>query len=440
MELPFDASHILIELSKNGIDLVEITGNDATNKNFPVTLLIFRLHKESIVSCIYQGFMESLFDNANVWRTDPLVAFESFVLSPEFQLLGRRHATSTKTAAPVPMRATSARIYVLMFGKFIRWLSERNIILLDVTNTDILAFLEHGSNEADQAEGATPTKDLNSSIRVRYLRLFERVFQHLDVHPNPARHAAFDIYKSGNKTLRGQDLDKVTLTQAEQDAFMLALPTAPAVPAAPPASARGNQTAAPPRGWKRRRDRAMQAMMLGAGLKVSEVIGIVTESLGTADAQGSVAVTVSPATTAGTGRWHQTQLRAFAVAEVLAWRNERKALKIPGALLFPATLDGGTLDKATVYRQVKATFERAGVAVPRLGGRTLRNSFAVRELQQGASIELVGEFMGHRKRKSTEHYLLGNADASSSVTQEQEVTASDAPQRGRRARTPKNPA
>jgi integrase/recombinase XerD len=81
-------------------------------------------------------------------------------------------------------------------------------------------------------------------------------------------------------------------------------------------------------------------------------------------------------------------------------------LKIPGILLFPATLDGGTLDKATVYRQVKATFERAAINVERLGGRTLRNSFAVRELKEGASIELVGEFMGHRKRKSTEHYLI----------------------------------
>ncbi|MDB5772217.1 MAG: hypothetical protein JWM42_2591 [Burkholderia sp.] len=30
----------------------------------------------------------------------------------------------------------------------------------------------------------------------------------------------------------------------------------------------------PTRGWKRRRDRAMQAMMLGAGLKVSEAIGL----------------------------------------------------------------------------------------------------------------------------------------------------------------------
>jgi site-specific recombinase XerD len=54
---------------------------------------------------------------------------------------------------------------------------------------------------------------------------------------------------------------------------------------------------------------------------------------------------------------------------------------------------------------VKATFARAGIEVSRQGGRTLRNSFAARELKAGGAIELVGEFMGHRRRRSTEHYI-----------------------------------
>lgn len=346
--------------------------------------------------------MNSLFDNAKIWDANPLVAFEAFVLSPQFQLLGRRQLSQDRGAAPTAMRASSAKIYILMFGKFLRWIDERNIHLIDVSSADIMAFLEHRPAGSDDENATQPGKDLNSSIRIRYLRIFERVFQHLRVHPNPARHAAFNIFKSGNKTLRGQDLDKVAMTDAEQAAFMAALPVAPE-PYRPVADAAGAQLA---RGWKRRRDRAMQAMMLGAGLKVSEVIGIATDSVGGADAIGCVPITVSPNSTAGTSRWHQTLLRPFAVREVLAWRDERTALNIPGALLFPATLGGGTLDKATVYRQVKATFVRAGIDVQRLGGRTLRNSFAVRELKEGASIELVGEFMGHRKRKSTEHYLL----------------------------------
>lgn len=341
--------------------------------------------------------MTSLFDNPGIWQSDPHVAFEAFVLSPEFQLLGRRKSTSEKTEQPPPMRASSARIYILMFGKFLRWLDERNIPLLDVTNATILNFLEHAS--APREAGSLLKKDLNSSIRIRYLRIFERVFQHLEVHPNPARHAAFEIYKSQDKQLRGQDLDKVAMTDAEHFAFMQALPVAPEPVAG------GDLT----RGWKRRRDRAMQAMMLGAGLKVSEVIGMRIDHLGVPDSTGCLPVSVSPTVTGGTSRWHQTQLRPFAVKEVLTWNAERTRLHIPGPLLFPASLQGGRLDKATVYRQVKATFERAGIDIQRFGGRTLRNSFAVRELNQGASIELVGEFMGHRKRKSTEHYVLDPA-------------------------------
>jgi site-specific recombinase XerD len=156
--------------------------------------------------------------------------------------------------------------------------------------------------------------------------------------------------------------------------------------------------------WKRRRDRAMQAMMLGAGLKVSEVIGVYTENVHEKESTGSIPITISPGSAGGIVRWHQTQLRPFAAPEVLQWLEERIALKVPGPLLFPAALEGGRLNKATVYRQVKATFERAGIDVARLGGRTLRNAFAVRELKAGESIELVGEFMGHRKRRSTEAY------------------------------------
>jgi integrase/recombinase XerD len=96
-----------------------------------------------------------------------------------------------------------------------------------------------------------------------------------------------------------------------------------------------------------------------------------------------VPVSISPASAGGTVRPHQTQLPPFAVPEVLAWLRERRAIRIPGELLFPATLDGGRLNKATVYRQVKATFARAGIKPSHQGGRTLRNSFAARELKAG---------------------------------------------------------
>jgi site-specific recombinase XerD len=163
-----------------------------------------------------------------------------------------------------------------------------------------------------------------------------------------------------------------------------------------------NPTAA---GWKRRRDRAMQALMLGAGLTVAEAMHLKMRDIGAAGQDGSVPVTVRPESAHSTTREHRTLLRPFAAQEVLRWLEERKELAIPGQLLFPAALSGGKpLDKATVYRQVRKTFERAGLEMPRSGGRTLRNTFAVRELEKG-SAESVGELLGLERTRSTEYYM-----------------------------------
>lgn len=337
--------------------------------------------------------MTSLFDNSDIWQSDPMKGFGAFVLSDEFLELGRRKpvmAGEGGVERPRPIRSSSVRIYIFMFGNFIRWLEQRHRSLTDVASEDIQLFLD-AAEEVANIHGEREKKR-RSTIRVRYLRLFERVFTHLKVVPNPAQHAAFDIY---NNAASGKDVPMVSLTESQQQDFMQALPKRVAV------NPYDDETA----GWKQRRDRAMQAMMLGAGLKVSEVIGIYTENVGQKDSTGSIPITISPGSAGGVVRWHRTQLRPFAVLEVMQWLRERKSLKIPGPLLFPATLQGKSLNKATVYRQTKATFERAGITVSRQGGRTLRNSFAHRELEAGESVELVGEFLGHRLRKSTETYV-----------------------------------
>lgn len=336
--------------------------------------------------------MPDLFDHVDAWRTDPQKAFDAFVTSSDFLALSRRRSKdaegATQRKSNGPIRASTAHVYMTMWSKFLRWSASNKLSLFDIASSDIMAFLEqHDVNGKRVLQGST--------IRRQYLTLLERVYTHLQVRPNPATHVCFDIFKHRNSELLGKDAPKATLSDAEQIAFMRALPSAEAV-----------NEKDPIHGWKRRRDRAMQALMLGAGLKVAEVVGIYTESIGEKVVTGSVPITISSAATGGTVRAHQTQLRPFAVVEVLQWLRERRSLKVPGRLLFPATLDGGRLDKATVYRQVKATFLRAGIDVTRRGGRTLRNSFAVRELEAGESIELVGEFLGHRRRRSTEQYVL----------------------------------
>lgn len=331
-------------------------------------------------------------DDLDVWRHRPADAFAAFVMSPAFLELSKRKtakvASGREPAQREPIRTSSAKVYIAMFGKFLRWLEQHHIALLAVTEGDLMAFLEQS--------GSNGKKVLNSVIRTQYLGLLERVYTHLDHEANPARHASFAIYRSGSRSRLGSNAAKASLASDQEASFMAALP--------------GQQEEATAAAWKRRRDRAMQAMMLGAGLKVSEVINIHSASVGAANLTGSAPVTISPASPDGTVRAHQTQLRPFAIDTVMQWVAERARLAIPGPLLFPATLNGGKLARATVYRQVKATFERAGIDARHFGGRTLRNAFAIRELRSSAGdIALVGEFLGHRKRRAIEPYSVAAA-------------------------------
>jgi integrase/recombinase XerD len=181
----------------------------------------------------------------------------------------------------------------------------------------------------------------------------------------------------------------VALCQSDVDRFMAALPEAL------PGDADG---------WRKRRDAAMQALALGAGVKVAEVIGMYIENIGELDKDGYMTVQISPAASDGASEWHDTRLEPMAVPVVLAWVAERNRMTIPGKLLFPATLSGKRMDKSTFYLAVKATFERAGLEVRHQGGRTLRNTFAVRALRRGVSCEDVNSCLGLRQPKSIEQY------------------------------------
>jgi site-specific recombinase XerD len=158
-------------------------------------------------------------------------------------------------------------------------------------------------------------------------------------------------------------------------------------------------------GWKRRRDRAMQIVMALAGLRVAEAIGLLLDEVGRQpDIDGALTLNITPEAKHRTSYEHTTTLPRAGVAELTAWLQEREALEIPGSLVFPANLEGEPLHKATVYRQTRATFERAGIAVSRAGGRTLRNSFAVQQLEQGMSRGELTTALGLALERSTEAY------------------------------------
>ena len=316
--------------------------------------------------------------NRTLWDQDPLGAFANFVVTTDFVKTSRRLYAED----PEPIAPESAAIYTFMFGKFVHWLESEGILMSQVDQHDLVRFL------AVKSDGKRP--DLNSKIAYRYLRLFDRCYQYLSIMPNPAQHAIFDVLKSGQTA---KDAGMIALTEQQLDSFLAALPSSTA------------QQRSQFVGWKRRRDRAMQVVMLLAGLRVAEAIGLLIDEIGhQRDVDGNLGISITPIEKHETSYEHTTVLRQRGVAELLDWLNERAKINIPGRLVFPADLNGATLNKATVYRQVRATFERAGISVSRSGGRTLRNTFAVQELRSGATKTELTEYLGLALERSTETY------------------------------------
>lgn len=347
----------------------------------------------------------SLFDSKKYWESDPRKAFGAFVASEEFVRLGRRRRSSESDAtADRPLRPSSQRIYQTMFNHFANWLDNEGVKFGDVANEHIAAFLDQ---PADDPEGEGLTVRLASKIRLVYVRILERIFTHLKVEPNPASMVVLDKNKSFKL---GKEDGKSFLSSDETVSFMANLPVVRPF---------DKDLDVDPT-WKKRRNRAMLAMLIGAGLKVSEVIAIEAASIDPVNSDGSMPLNLKSWESAGTSRPHRAMLRPFAVKEVLAWKKELDHLKIPGKLMFPANLvpkkrknnrPVNQLDHATVYRIVKEVFVAAGIDVARMGGRTLRNTFAIHELETQPA-ELVNEFLGHRQPRSTQRYMPYTSKAS----------------------------
>ena len=311
------------------------------------------------------------------WDQDPITCFAAFVQSQEFPATSHRRADDVD---PPPVSAQSATVYRAMFGKFAHWMSDEGKSMSTVDHGDLKRFIERSHNGK---------RDLNSKIAYRYLRLLERCFEYLQREPNPGRQAilAFDRSKLA------RDAPMAALTPQELESFLRALPAG--CPVAP----------FPATGWKRRRDRAMQIVMVFAGLKVAEVVGLLLHEIGRqVRVDGSIELAITPARKHPTSYAHNTVLPASALVELRAWLSEREALGFGGELVFPADQGGGELDKATVYRQVRATFERAGLAPLRSGGRTLRNTFAVSQLREGTAATELTSYLGLALERSTEVY------------------------------------
>jgi integrase/recombinase XerD len=321
--------------------------------------------------------------NMTSWDADPVQAFKEFVVTDAFAKTGRR----LRADGTVPtVSRESAKTYVFMFANVAAWIAGQGKTLSTVTQADLVRFV----NRVDGGK-----RVLNSKIGYRYLRLLERCYEYLGVVPNPAKQA---ILATDRTELPKDDAGRALSPEQLQRFF-------DALPADPPRRRR----VTPFDGWKRRRDRAMQVVMALAGLRVAEAIGLLVHEVGNQVAlDGSVDLTITPEEKHDTSYEHIAPLPREGVAELRPWLDERKRmvteLALPGDFVFPANLEGGKMTKKTVYKQIRATFERAGLDTSRAGGRTLRNTFAKGQLDNGASPDELKDVLGLALERSAADY------------------------------------
>lgn len=336
------------------------------------------------------------------WCTYPVAAFHAFIVSSAYK------ETALKERRSETISAASASVYLSMFSRFNSFLEQHNLTIFTVEADHIYRFLTQTTKITDPKTGETHEHtQLNSAIQSRYIRLLERTFTFLGRNPRPTDYLFFGPMREHYK-LAGKDKKTITLSDEQIQAFMDSLPRHSSTDTRVRKYRISGQ-------WKKNRDRAIQCLMLGAGLKVAEVIALHMDEIdSTVQLDGTLKVELKLTEEESSKKHdtfyeHTTFVRAEFVQEILAWKREREELHLQGTLLFP-NHDGLPLNKATVYRQVKKSFERAGIDIDRMGGRTLRNTFAVQELVSGTTEEeLIGK-LGLFEDRSVSIYVAAAED------------------------------
>jgi integrase/recombinase XerD len=143
----------------------------------------------------------------------------------------------------------------------------------------------------------------------------------------------------------------------------------------------------------------MLETMYGAGLRVSELVGLDVDDVDTLE--GSVRVT-------GKGsKQREVPLGRMASDAVAAYltqgRPQLASARSRGALFLNAR--GGRLTRQGFWGILKANAVKAGVR-RRVTPHTLRHSYATHLLEGGADVRVVQELLGHASVATTQIYTL----------------------------------
>jgi len=304
---------------------------------------------------------DALFDaDLDAWRSQPERAFDGWLVRHGF-----RHGTAV--------------VYRAMWGKLLRWSGEHGVAPLTWSAGQIGAFLDE--------------QDLHKRHRYRYARLIERVFHHLDHLQQNLHNPASQAVKA--HLAEGDNDPTAFLLPGERD-LLVARVLAPEAVERPDIS-RGIS----PTQWKRARDVALVAVLLGAGLKVAEARALRVDAIdGGHDTGAGMALHMARE---DNGRTYAVPLFPFAQAPLRQWLAVRAAAGTLGELVFPAMANGRPMHAASVYRRVELLLEEAGVLASRrerASPQTLRNTCGAMHFDAGTAPAMVAQVLGMRDLES----------------------------------------
>lgn len=277
-------------------------------------------------------------------------------------------------------RPGTAVVYRAMWGKLLRWSGEQGLPPLKWSAAQIGAFLD--------------AQDLHKRHRYRYARLIERIFHHLASLQQNLHNPASQAVKS--HLAEGENDPTAFLLPGERD-LLVARILAPGLPAE--RDGKAGKDGISPTAWKRARDVALLAVLLGGGLKVAEVRALRIDSIKRVN-DGAMSIRmVRP----DNGRAYTVPLFGFARAPLRQWLALRAAADTLGDLVFPAMANGRPMHAASVYRRVEILLEEAGVLAgrsERASPQTLRNTCGAMHFDAGATPAAVAQLLGMRDLES----------------------------------------
>lgn len=298
---------------------------------------------------------------ANTFDFWPANSVESWKQDPKRSFL--TWLADQRVIGDQQFRTSSKDTYAAMFSWWLKSLEDKKLTLLEASGKDATSFFE-------------ATK-LEPHSRRRYLQLLDRVYCYLRKIGWPGENPIQIELK------KERELELALPAGLTEQQVLHAIQVLEEIP-----------------GWKGHRDRCAAALLLGAGLRVSELSYLRQEDVSAHYAielkQHSIykehSTLILPE-----GPWRQW---------FDAWLIQRRTLGINGEWLCPATKNGKAFSPSGVFRRAGLWLAPMQADLPHAGPNLLRNTFARQALLCGRyQIAQVQEFLGHVELRATSRHL-----------------------------------